>query len=59
MHSQCGTRFSEEAAVAKNRNADLELDPAAYDDPDRDRDQTEPVTGTYPDVATQDPEAEQ
>lgn len=59
MHSQCEIRFSEEAAVAKKGKADLELDPAAYDDPDRDRDATEPVTGTYPDVATQDPEAEQ
>ena len=52
-------RISEEAAVAKQQNADLELEPGAYDDPDRDRDPTEPVTGTYPDVATQDPEAEQ
>lgn len=52
-------RIGEEAAVAKNRNSDLELDPVAYDDPDRDRDPTEPVTGTYPDVPTQDPEAEQ
>jgi hypothetical protein len=43
--------------VAKNRKTNLELKPDAYDDPDRDRDPAEPVTGTYQDVDSQDPEA--
>jgi hypothetical protein len=43
--------------VPKNRKSSLELTPGAYDDPDRDRDPVEPVSGTYQDVESQDPEA--
>ena len=38
------------------KTGDLELDPAAYDDPDRDKDPVAPVTGPYP-TRPQDPEA--
>jgi hypothetical protein len=43
--------------MAKARKGELELKPSEYDDPDRDKDPTEPVTGTYQDVDSQDPEA--
>lgn len=42
----------------RKRKSDLELKASAYDDPDRDRDPTEPVTGTYQEVDSQDPEAD-
>jgi hypothetical protein len=47
----------ENLVAPKKRKADLELKASAYDDPDRDRDPTEPVTGTYQEVDSQDPEA--
>lgn len=33
---------------------ELELDPGAYDDPDRDRDETAPVSGTLQEIDKQD-----
>jgi hypothetical protein len=41
----------------RRRKADLELKASAYDDPDRDRDPTVPVTGTYQGDDGRDPEA--
>ena len=43
--------------MENTQTGDLELDPAAYDDPDRDKDPTQTVRGKRPDVPTQDPEA--
>jgi hypothetical protein len=42
--------------MEKTRTGYLELEPDAYDDPDRDRDPVQPVTGRYP-SGPQDPEA--
>jgi hypothetical protein len=43
--------------MAKKSKTDLELKSDAYDDPDRDRDPSEPVKGSYQEVESQDPEA--
>jgi hypothetical protein len=43
--------------MEKARTGDLELEPDAYDDPDRDRDPVRPVTGRYLSDRPQDPEA--
>lgn len=43
--------------MPRKSKKELELDAGAYDDPDRDRDPGEPVTGDYLEVETQDPEA--
>jgi hypothetical protein len=43
--------------VEKTTTGDLELEPAAYDDPDRESDPAETVRGQRPEVPAQDPEA--